>query len=100
MVANLLGGFEAAGVIHRFCAVLTFTYFGLHLWDAARQRRASGKSWRQFIFNPESMVFNRNDWRQFIASLKWFVGRAPRPDYGRWTYWEKFDYFAEIFAYK
>ena len=63
-------------------------------WDAARQRRASGKSWRRFVFNPESMVFNRNDWRQFIASLKWFVGRGPRPDYGRWTYWEKFDYFA------
>jgi cytochrome b subunit of formate dehydrogenase/nitrate/TMAO reductase-like tetraheme cytochrome c subunit len=94
VVAHLLGGFEAAGVIHRFCAALTFTYFGLHLWDAARQRRASGKSWRQYVFNPDSIVFNRNDWRQFIASLKWFVGRGPRPDYGRWTYWEKFDYFA------
>jgi cytochrome b subunit of formate dehydrogenase len=22
------------------------------------------------------------------------VGRGKRPDYGRWTYWEKFDYFA------
>ena len=32
--------------------------------------------------------------REFIASLKWFVGRGPRPEYGRWTYWEKFDYFA------
>src|SRR6185369_13156212 len=27
-------------------------------------------------------------------SLLWFLGRGPRPDYGRWTYWEKFDYFA------
>jgi cytochrome b subunit of formate dehydrogenase len=26
--------------------------------------------------------------------LKWFVGQGPRPAYGRWTYWEKFDYFA------
>ena len=40
------------------------------------------------------MVFNRNDWREFVASLKWFFGRGPRPQYGRWTYWEKFDYFA------
>ncbi len=22
------------------------------------------------------------------------MGKGPRPDYGRWTYWEKFDYFA------
>jgi cytochrome b subunit of formate dehydrogenase len=98
VLSHLLGGFEAAGVIHRFCAVLTFTYFGLHLWDVARQRRASGKSWRQFIFNRESTVFTRNDWREFVASLKWFVGRGPRPEYGRWTYWEKFDYFAVLWG--
>jgi cytochrome b subunit of formate dehydrogenase len=26
--------------------------------------------------------------------MKWFFGRGPRPEYGRWTYWEKFDYLA------
>ncbi|MEJ2617797.1 MAG: hypothetical protein P8Z35_22770, partial [Ignavibacteriaceae bacterium] len=26
--------------------------------------------------------------------LKWFIGLGERPEYGRWTYWEKFDYFA------
>jgi cytochrome b subunit of formate dehydrogenase len=40
------------------------------------------------------MVFNGHDWREFVASLKWFFGKGPRPEYGRWTYWEKFDYFA------
>jgi cytochrome b subunit of formate dehydrogenase len=94
VLSHLLGGFEAAGLLHRFCALLTFTYFGLHLWDLFRQHRASGKTWRQFVFGPGSMVFNRTDGREFIASLKWFVGKGPRPEYGRWTYWEKFDYFA------
>jgi cytochrome b subunit of formate dehydrogenase/uncharacterized protein with PIN domain len=94
VLSHLLGGFEGAGLIHRFCALLTFTYFGLHLWDLFRQHRASGKTWRQFILGPGSMVFNRTDAREFIASLKWFVGKGPRPQYGRWTYWEKFDYFA------
>ncbi len=93
-LSRLLGGFEAAGLIHRFCAVLTFVYFGLHLWDLARRRRRAGKTWRQFIFRSESMLFSRNDWRELVASLKWFFGRGPRPNYGRWTYWEKFDYFA------
>jgi cytochrome b subunit of formate dehydrogenase len=40
------------------------------------------------------MLFNRRDWHEFIGSMKWFVHRGPRPEYGRWTYWEKFDYFA------
>ena len=29
-------------------------------------------------------------WRNF----KWFVGRGPQPQFDRWTYWEKFDYWA------
>jgi cytochrome b subunit of formate dehydrogenase len=40
------------------------------------------------------MMFNARDGEEFIASMKWFWGRGPRPDYGRWTYWEKFDYMA------
>lgn len=94
VLAHLLGGFEGAGLIHRFCAVLTFTYFALHIRDLMRKRKASGKGWREYIFGPESMMFNRRDWREFIGSVKWFSGKGPRPDYGRWTYWEKFDYFA------
>jgi cytochrome b subunit of formate dehydrogenase len=94
LLARLLGGFQAAGLIHRFCAVATFTYFGLHIWDLVRQKRREGKSWRQLVFGPESMMFNGRDWQEFVGSLKWFVKKGPRPRYGRWTYWEKFDYFA------
>ena len=81
-------------MIHRLCAGMTFTYFGLHLYDLVQQRRASGKTWRQFIGGEESMLFNRRDWHELAGSLKWFFKRGPRPEYGRWTYWEKFDYFA------
>jgi cytochrome b subunit of formate dehydrogenase len=94
VLARLLGGFQAAGLIHRFCALLTFTYFGLHLWELFRLRTRSGLSWRGFVTGPDSMLFNRRDWHEFIGSLKWFLKRGPRPEYGRWTYWEKFDYFA------
>jgi cytochrome b subunit of formate dehydrogenase len=34
------------------------------------------------------------DLRDFGATIKWFVGKGPKPNYGRWTYWEKFDYMA------
>ncbi len=94
VMARLLGGFEVAGYIHRLCALLTFTYFALHIWDLVRKRRRSGLSWRRYIIGPESMLLNGHDWHEFIASVKWFVRKGPRPEYGRWTYWEKFDYLA------
>ena len=94
VLARLLGGFQAAGYIHRFCAVATFTYFGFHIFDLFRKKRQSGVSWLKFIFGPESMMFGLRDWREFVGSLKWFIRKGPRPQYGRWTYWEKFDYFA------
>jgi cytochrome b subunit of formate dehydrogenase len=93
-LSRVFGGFEAAGWVHRFCAVVTFAYFGLHLWDLVRRKRASGKGWLRFLTDPEGMLFNRNDWRELVQSIRWFLGRDERPRYGRWTYWEKFDYFA------
>jgi cytochrome b subunit of formate dehydrogenase len=39
-------------------------------------------------------MFNKQDVKDFWNTLKWFIGLGPRPSYGRWTYWEKFDYFA------
>lgn len=46
------------------------------------------------ILSPGSLMFNKKDLQDFIGSVKWFLGLGPRPQYGRWTYWEKFDYFA------
>ena len=37
---------------------------------------------------------NGQDIKDFVATIKWFVGKGPKPEYGRWTYWEKFDYLA------
>ncbi len=39
-------------------------------------------------------MFTWQDIKDFGATMKWFFGLGKRPDYGRWTYWEKFDYFA------
>jgi len=48
-LSRLLGGFEAAGFIHRACAVLTFGYFAFHVRDLIRKKREARKTWRQFI---------------------------------------------------
>ena len=93
-LSRLFGGFESAGIIHRIGALVTFSYFAIHAFDLVRRKRASRLSWFKFITGPSGMMFGPNDLKELIGSFKWFLGRGPRPRYGRWTYWEKFDYFA------
>ncbi len=94
MLSRILGGFETAGFIHRCAALVMFATFISHLVDLQRHRKEHNKTWLQLIFGPDSLLPNGQDLREFIATMKWFVGLGPRPQYGRWTYWEKFDYFA------
>jgi cytochrome b subunit of formate dehydrogenase len=46
------------------------------------------------IFGPDSPMFNLQDLKDFVAHQKWFFGRGARPEFDRWTYWEKFDWLA------
>jgi cytochrome b subunit of formate dehydrogenase len=59
-----------------------------------RSKHKTGKSWFKYLTDQNSMLPNKTDWKEFVGTIKWFIGLAPRPRYGRWTYWEKFDYFA------
>jgi predicted CXXCH cytochrome family protein len=88
------GGVEGAGFIHRVGAAVTFGYFFTHLLSLVSQKRKQRTTWRRMIFGKRSLWFNKKDFKDFVGSIKWFLGLGPRPDYGRWTYWEKFDYMA------
>ena len=94
VLSHLLGGFESAGYIHRSAAVVMFGVFITHLVDVYRLKKREHGSWRALLLGPSSMLPTRRDFAEFVGTLKWFVGRGERPAYGRWTYWEKFDYFA------
>ncbi|MCP3905069.1 MAG: hypothetical protein GY715_15705 [Planctomycetes bacterium] len=107
VLVNLMGGLEVAGVLHRFGAVITFLYFSLHLTSLVRRlyrRRSelrSPKTNRYSIvelvrlgFGPDMPIPGPQDVRDWWAHQKWFFGRGPRPQFDKWTYWEKFDYFA------
>ncbi len=94
ILSHLFGGFESAGYIHRVAAVFMIGIFITHIVDLVRRKRREYGSWKALLAGPDTMLPTRRDLREFVGSLKWFIGIGPRPRYGRWTYWEKFDYFA------
>ncbi len=93
-IARLFGGQPTMAVLHRLAALVLITVFATHVWDLQRKRKAQGKSWLKMLTGPDSILFQLRDLRDVIGSIKWFFGLGPRPAYGRFTYWEKFDYFA------
>ncbi len=93
-VSHMLGGFETTGYFHRYAAVIMVAVFITHLVDLVKRKRRDGTTWMDLVLGPGSMMFNKRDLRELIGSVKWFLGKGKRPTYGRWTYWEKFDYFA------
>jgi len=92
--SRFLGGFDSMGFQHRFGAIMLSIVAAVHFWDVIRRKRAKRQTWLQLIAGPDSIIFNRRDLTEFIQSIKWFFGLGSRPNYGRYTYWEKFDYFA------
>ncbi len=94
ILSHLFGGFESAGYIHRFFAIVMVSIFVIHLIGLTKLKKKEYKSWKALLFNHNSLLFNKKDLKDFIGSIKWFLGKGERPQYGRWTYWEKFDYFA------
>ena len=93
-VANVLGGFEVTGVLHRLAAIMLITVFVTHVWDVNVRRKEAGDTWWQLLCGQNSILFQPKDITEFIGTIKWFLGMGPRPRYSRWAYWEKFDYFA------
>jgi predicted CXXCH cytochrome family protein len=94
ITADLVGGFATTGVLHRLGAITLIAIFIMHLRDVQKRKRRSGLSWLKFIQTDYSLIFTKRDLTEFWQSIKWFTGKGPRPSYGRFTYWEKFDYFA------
>jgi cytochrome b subunit of formate dehydrogenase len=87
----LLGSFEVAGWMHRVSAVTLITVFSIHL---ARLGKRLFRGDYSVLWGPNSMVPQPRDLTDFIAHIRWFVGQGPRPRFDRFTYWEKFDYWA------
>ena len=95
-VMNALGGPKSAAIIHRVAAVVILGLFLGHLLYFVVRFIPR---WRTFNwFGHTSLVPGPQDLRDIVAMFRWFFGKAPRPVFGRWTYWERFDYWAPFWG--
>ncbi len=91
-IAHALGGFRAAGILHRTFAVALIGCFSTHVAYLVDQIFI--KKHRQYLWGPESMVPQPRDLAELFQHVRWFLGLAERPQFDHFTYWEKFDYWA------
>jgi len=87
----LLGGPEPLNAIHHWAGVIfLLTIFGHAAVVLIRLLRDREFDW----FGPDSLLPRRQDWEDMKGQFRWYFGKGEQPRFGRWTYWEKFDYWA------
>jgi cytochrome b subunit of formate dehydrogenase len=90
-MARLFGGFGVTGVVHRVFATLLIGVFAVHV-SRVGLRVVRGE--RGLLWGPASLVPQPRDVADLYHHVRWFLHLGPRPAFDRYTYWEKFDYWA------
>ena len=88
----LFGGYDAAGIIHIYVGIIMLCGLALHIIYLLVKI-----NWRKFpssLFGPDSLIFGLKDVKEFFQHIAWFLGIQKAPQFDRWGYWEKFDYWA------
>ena len=91
-LAAFFGGYQWALTIHKWVGIFMLVLFGVHLFYVL-----SKIEWRRLpgsLIGPDTLLPRWSDARQAIQHVGWFFGRSTPPQFDRWGYWEKFDYWA------
>jgi cytochrome b subunit of formate dehydrogenase len=91
---RLFGGPHTAGFLHRVFAVVLIGIAIFYLASVLIRDGKPTQSLQKRILGPNSLLPSLRDLRQFGSMIRWLVGRGPRPALDRWSYREKFDYWA------
>ena len=91
-IAGFFGGPHTMAIIHVVNGAVTLGYFFFHLCYLAY--RVVVKKQRYRILGVDSLVPTWTDIKDIWANFRWFLYLGPQPKMDRWTYWEKFDYWA------
>ncbi len=96
LLAMLFFGFHGAGLAHRFFGAILLLAVVWHLANVSWRAFVRGE--RGIFWGPDSMVPQPRDFVHFFQQMQWFFSRAPQPKFERFTYWEKFDYWAVLWG--
>ncbi len=91
-LASGVGGFGAILFFHKLCAVVLTLAFLIHVKDIFA--RAFVHHEKGIFWGSTSMVGNWKDVKDLFGHMRWFLGMGPKPQFERYAYWEKFDYWA------
>ena len=86
------GGFREVLYWHRIAGLVFITGFALHIVYMVFKI-----DWRNFprsLLGPDTLVYQWADVKGFFQHLLWIFGLAKAPRFERWSWWEKFDYWA------
>ncbi len=90
LVVWICGGAGGIRSFHRVFAVLTYGCVVVHLlWLVYFKAVLKGK-----ITGADSLFPRLKDFRDLVSHLTYMFGRGRSPLFGRFSYWEKFDYWA------
>ncbi len=88
----VFGGYETARTVHIYVGIFMLIGFLVHALYLL-----STVDWNRFpasLWGPDSLLPGPGDVKQFFQHIMWFFGIRKPPDFDRWGYWEKFDYWA------
>jgi len=83
-LVNLMGGWEMRAIIHRIGAVLLG---GLGIYHVIMYLVFARK-------RPYKIMPRKKDFKDFVQQVKYYFGKAEHPKYDRYTWREKFEYWA------
>ncbi|WP_198265420.1 cytochrome b/b6 domain-containing protein [sulfur-oxidizing endosymbiont of Gigantopelta aegis] len=86
-----LGGSETLNVLHHWAGMIfllaIFGHGAVVLFNIFKNKDFE---W----FGPDSLLPRKKDWEDMKGQFRWYFGKGKQPRFDRWTYWEKFDYWA------
>lgn len=91
-LAEAFGGYREVLYWHRIAGLIFIAGFALHIVYMLFKI-----DWRNFprsLLGPETLVYQWVDVKGFFQHLAWIFGLARAPSFERWSWWEKFDYWA------
>lgn len=91
-LVSFFGGYEMTRDIHVYVGI--FMICGLLVHVIYLLFTLNWRNLQASLTGPDSLIPRGSDIKDFFKHVGWFFGVTSAPQFDRWGYWEKFDYWA------